>query len=189
MPLRGWMEERKRLFPGDPREWKAWTIFSCQDDGPALALAPAVKWMDETTREVLTMLGVELSGKEKGFGPEFEAIGGVFVLGKGPGSLGPSAATLLDFGADVAELKRCFEAGCLVGAEFYESFKGRYEWVGRLLVNGPARVCPAHRCWAQHWLLRGTGVKVSKALMESIIETEKDLLAKNFAPMVQDPLY
>lgn len=114
------------------------------------------------------MLGVQLNGKEKGFGPEFEAIGGA-LLGEGPGSLGPGAATLLDSDAGIAELKRCFEAGGLVDAEFFESYKGRYEWVGRFLVNGPARVCPAHR-----WCARRIG--------------EKDLLAKNFAPMVQDPL-
>ena len=185
--LKEWLEMRKTLFPGDPREWKVWCLFSYQDDTPTGVLQPLAKWLDETIRGELAELGVELSGKEKGFETEFEAIGGAFEFFEGGvGRLGPGASTLLDFGADVAEIRRCFEEGVLVDAPFFESFKGRYEWVGRFLVNGPERTCPAHRCWAQHWLFKRKGVKVSKALMDSVVATEWDLREKNFAPMEQE---
>ena len=104
-------------------------------------------------------LGAPLSGKEKPYAERFEAIGGRFEFkGDGEGILGSGEGTLIDFDLDVQELRRCYEARELMDAGLFETFKGRYEWVGRFLTNRPARTCPAHRCGAQHWKLKAQGV-------------------------------
>jgi hypothetical protein len=189
-PLRDWTRKREELYPNDPNQWKPWSLFSYQDDTPSATLLPIAAWLDESVEATLAELGAPLSGKEKPYATKFEAIGGQFEFKRiGEGILGPGEGTILDFERDVAELKRCYGEGRLVEAGFFESFKGRYEWVGRFLVNGPARTCPAHRCWAQHWRLGSNGVRVSQSLMESVNDTAEDIRNENFARMVRDPKF
>ena len=186
--LRDWIGRRKSAYPDRPSQWRPWHLSSFQDDTPAVVLRPLAKWLDSVIKRVLEELGVPLSGKEKPPSEKFEAIGGAYDCTQPEASLGPAEAAALSFVEDAGKVSHARESGQGVGNADYESAKGRAEWIGSFLQNGPERCHPIHKAWADRDREAGCTHPTAK-VEESMEATRKDLEDRNLAPLIRDPTY
>ena len=107
-----------------------------------------------------------------------EAIGGACDCTQPEASLGWAEAAAMFFVEASGKVSHARSSGQGVSKtdyRLYESAKGRAEWNGSYLQNGPERCHLIHKAWAK--------------ARESMAATRKDMDRRNFAPLFRDPTY